>query len=151
MSTHSLQNDVASGDSLLPSSEEGGTYKIEDTNGDTIPPASAHARSQYMEEITVPLNNVPAFTPTKKLKVAIVGAGYSGLIMAHKLMYERIKETEMILDFTIFEAKKVPGGTWVDNTYPGGMLGCGPFEVTTMLISLAVMCDVPSAIYVCFW
>lgn len=76
-----------------------------------------------MEDITVPLNDVPAFTPTKKLKVAIIGAGYSGLIMAHKLMYQHAKETEKIMDFTIFEAKDVPGGTWIDNTYPGGMFG----------------------------
>lgn len=64
-----------------------------------------------MEDITAPLNDVPAFTPTKKLRVVIVGAGYSGLIMAHKLMYQHAKETEEILDFTIFEAKDVPGGT----------------------------------------
>jgi cation diffusion facilitator CzcD-associated flavoprotein CzcO len=82
-----------------------------------------------MENITIPLNDVPAFTPTKRLKVAIIGAGYSGLIMAYKLMYQHKAETEPILDFVIYEAKDVPGGTWVDNTYPG------------------VMCDVPSAIY----
>jgi Flavin-binding monooxygenase-like len=110
----------------VPFSEEGGTYGI--PNGEksnSIPPA----RNSYMDEITIPLNEVPAFTPTKKLRVVIIGAGYSGLIMAHKLMYEHVQTTERIVDFTIFEAKHVTGGTWVDNTYPG------------------VMCDVPSAIY----
>ena len=81
-----------------------------------------------MKDITIPLYDKPAFTPTR-LKVAIIGAGYSGLIMAHKLMYQHKAETEKILDFVMYEAKDVPGGTWVDNTYPG------------------VMCDVPSAIY----
>jgi cation diffusion facilitator CzcD-associated flavoprotein CzcO len=75
-----------------------------------------------MEDISVPLNNAPAFTPSKKLRVGIIGAGYSGLIMAHKLMYEHVREMETIVDFTIYEAKDVPGGTWVDNTYPGGIL-----------------------------
>jgi hypothetical protein len=126
MNGHSVQNGPFNGDSIPPTSE-GGTYSVSNTNGDSIPPASAHARSKYMEEITVPLNDVPAFTPAKKLKVAIVGAGYSGLIMAHKLMYEHVKETERILDFTIFEAKDVPGGTWVDNTYPGGIHGLFSF------------------------
>jgi hypothetical protein len=83
---------------------------------------SLFARSTAMENISIPLNNVPAFTPSRKLRVGIIGAGYSGLIMAHKLMYEHVEEMERIVDFTIYEAKDVPGGTWVDNTYPGGIL-----------------------------
>jgi cation diffusion facilitator CzcD-associated flavoprotein CzcO len=73
-----------------------------------------------MEDISIPLHNVPAFTPSKKLKIGIIGAGYSGLIMAHKLMHEHKEEMSKIVEFTIYEAKDVPGGTWVDNTYPGG-------------------------------
>jgi hypothetical protein len=120
MNCQPKQNEVPNGDSVPPASEEEGTYGVKNTNGNTTAPAHAHARSGYMEEVTVPLNDVPAFTPAKKLKVVIIGAGYSGLIMAHKLMYQHVEETEKILDFTIFEAKDVPGGTWVDNTYPGG-------------------------------
>ena len=93
-----------------PANEEGGTYGIDSTN-DEIPPASARVRGKYMEELTIPLNDVPAFTPTKKFRVVIIGAGYSGLIMAHKLMYEHVKEMEPLVDFTIFEAKSGPGGT----------------------------------------
>jgi len=99
-----------------PANEEGGTYGIDSTNNE-IPPASARARGKYMEELTIPLNDVPAFTPTKKLRVVIIGAGYSGLIMAYKLMYEHVKEIEPLVDFTIFEAKSGPGGTWIANTY----------------------------------
>lgn len=104
----------------ISASEEGGTYGVNGNQSNGIPPASSHARGSYMEDITIPLNNVPAWTPKRKLKIAIIGAGYSGLIMAHKLMYERKAETEKLLDFVIYEAKDVPGGTWVDNTYPGG-------------------------------
>lgn len=110
------QNGVSNKDPISPSIEEGDAFGVTDVDGNTIPPSSIHTRSSYMEKITVPLNNVPAFTPTKKLKVAIVGAGYSGPIMAHKLMYQHVNKTQNILDFTIFEAKDVPGGTWVDNT-----------------------------------
>lgn len=84
-----------------------------------------------MPNITIPLNDSPAFTPERKLRVVTIGAGYSGLIFAHKLQYTYAKEAESILEHTIFEAKDQVGGTWVDNTYPG------------------VQCDVPSAIYVC--
>jgi hypothetical protein len=111
---------IPNGGSVPPALEEEGTYGIHKVNGNQIPPPSAHARSGYMDDITVPLNDLPAFTPSKRLRVAIIGAGYSGLIMAHKLMYEHRIEMERIVDFVIFEAKDVSGGTWVDNTYPGG-------------------------------
>jgi cation diffusion facilitator CzcD-associated flavoprotein CzcO len=74
-----------------------------------------------MENISIPLSNVPAFTPSRKLRVGIIGAGFSGIIMAHKFMYEHVEDLKDIVDFTIYEAKDVPGGTWVDNTYPGGI------------------------------
>jgi NAD(P)-binding Rossmann-like domain len=143
------QNGTLNVNSVTPSSEEGGTFRVKNTNQNAIHSASVHARNSYMEEITVPFNDVPAFTPTKKLKVAIIGAGYSGLIMAHNLMYQHVKETERILDFTIFEAKAVPGGTWVDNTYPGGKFKSTKTAIRKLLM-VAVMCDVPSALYVCY-
>jgi cation diffusion facilitator CzcD-associated flavoprotein CzcO len=71
-----------------------------------------------------------AFTPSKKLRVVTIGAGFSGLIMAHKIQHEHAKEMQDLVDHVIYEAKGVVGGTWVNNTYPG------------------VQCDVPSVIYV---
>lgn len=59
----------------------------------------------------------------RTLKVAIVGAGMSGLCMAAKLQDAGIE------DFTVFEAAGEVGGTWRDNTYPG------------------LTCDVPSRFY----
>ncbi|MBL4790069.1 MAG: NAD(P)/FAD-dependent oxidoreductase [Kordiimonadaceae bacterium] len=56
-------------------------------------------------------------------RIAIVGAGFSGMCMAIKL-----KEAG-IHSFTIFEKADNVGGTWRDNTYPG------------------VACDVPSHLY----
>lgn len=98
-----------------------------------IPPATAHAasqaRSEYIDRITIPLNNVPAWTPTKRLRVAIIGAGYSGMTMAQKLQHKYANEMSKLLDFVIYEARSTVGGTWDANTYPG------------------VRCDVPSMIY----
>jgi cation diffusion facilitator CzcD-associated flavoprotein CzcO len=76
------------------------------------------------------MHNVPAFTPSKKLRVVTIGAGYSGMIFAHKLQYTYGPEFANLVEHTIYEAKSSAGGTWVANTYPG------------------VQCDVPSHIYV---
>lgn len=98
------------------------------TNG--VPPASAHVNdSQHMSEIMVPLNDVPSYTPTKKLRIVTIGAGYSGLTLAYKFQHE-FPELGDILDHTIYEARHEIGGTWLVNTYPG------------------VLCDVPAHIYV---
>ncbi|HEU0190164.1 MAG TPA: NAD(P)/FAD-dependent oxidoreductase [Mycobacterium sp.] len=59
----------------------------------------------------------------RRLKVAIIGAGMSGLCMAVKLQDAGIE------DYTIFEEADEVGGTWRDNTYPG------------------LTCDVPSRYY----
>jgi cation diffusion facilitator CzcD-associated flavoprotein CzcO len=54
--------------------------------------------------------------------VAIIGAGFSGIGIAIALKRAG-------LEFTIFERRGEPGGTWLDNTYPG------------------CKCDVPSHLY----
>ncbi len=56
-------------------------------------------------------------------RVAIVGAGFSGLCMAIRCKQEGID------DFVVLERAGELGGTWRDNTYPG------------------CQCDIPSALY----
>lgn len=102
----SIEDNVANGHTQPLDGEEGGTYGVQAPSG--IPPATAHSNHSHMQEITVPLNDVPAFTPTKKLRVVTIGAGYSGLILAHKLQYVH-KEIAQLLDFVIYEAKDQPG------------------------------------------
>lgn len=51
-----------------------------------------------------------AYTP-RKLKVFTIGAGFSGLLMAHKFQH-RFPEMKNIVDHTIFEAHHEVGGTW---------------------------------------
>jgi len=60
---------------------------------------------------------------TARSRVAIVGAGFSGLGMAIRLREEGIE------DFVVLERGDQVGGTWRDNTYPG------------------CQCDIPSALY----
>ncbi|KAH8695729.1 hypothetical protein GQ44DRAFT_634789 [Phaeosphaeriaceae sp. PMI808] len=67
------------------------------------------------------------YTP-RKLKVFTIGAGFSGLLMAHKFQH-RFPEMKDIVEHTIFEARHEVGGTWLVNNYPG------------------VQCDVPAHIY----
>src|SRR5262245_12301710 len=56
-------------------------------------------------------------------RVAIVGAGFSGIGMAIKLLADGVE------DFYVLERASDLGGTWRDTTYPG------------------CQCDIPSALY----
>lgn len=78
---------------------------------------------------SIPMKESLAYTPDRKLRVVTIGAGFSGLLMAHKFQH-RFPEMQNMIDHTIFEARSDVGGTWLVNTYPG------------------VQCDVPSHIYV---
>jgi cation diffusion facilitator CzcD-associated flavoprotein CzcO len=77
----------------------------------------------------MPAIGEPEFAPTKwadytpHLRVAIVGAGFSGLGLAIQLKRHGIN------DFVVIERASDIGGTWRDNSYPG----CA--------------CDVPSHLY----
>lgn len=52
-------------------------------------------------------------TPLRKVRFAIIGAGFSGLAVAIRLRREGIR------DFVIVERADSVGGAWRDNTYPG--------------------------------
>src|SRR5438552_3850382 len=65
----------------------------------------------------------PGMNEVRKLRVAIVGAGASGIMAAIKL-----RDTG-VTDVVLFEKADDLGGTWRDNTYPG------------------LACDVPSHLY----
>lgn len=50
---------------------------------------------------------------TRKVKVAIIGAGFGGIASAIRLLQSDIQ------DFVILEKAGNVGGTWRDNQYPG--------------------------------
>lgn len=62
----------------------------------------------------------------RKLRVACVGAGATGLCLAYKM--EKMLEAGSF-ELTLFEKNPHFGGTWYENTYPG------------------VACDIPSHLY----
>lgn len=76
----------------------------------------------------VPYYDQYALKP-RKLRIITIGAGFSGLLIAHKFQH-RFPELQEFVDHSIYEARSDIGGTWLVNTYPG------------------VQCDVPSHIYV---
>jgi cation diffusion facilitator CzcD-associated flavoprotein CzcO len=57
-------------------------------------------------------------TPPKELDALIVGAGFSGCYLLHKL------REELNLNVKIFEAGSSLGGTWHLNCYPGARVDC---------------------------
>jgi 4-hydroxyacetophenone monooxygenase len=50
--------------------------------------------------------------PDTRFRVAVIGAGVSGLLAGHRL-------TQAGVDFVIFEKNDDVGGTWFENQYPG--------------------------------
>ncbi|KAK5948842.1 hypothetical protein OHC33_010093 [Knufia fluminis] len=101
-------------------------------NGGQMPPASVDgsSRPSTMDETDISdlFKDIPAYTPRRKLKVVTVGAGFSGLLFAHKLQHQ-YPEMQNMVEHKILESRNELGGTWLVNTYPG------------------IQCDVPAHIY----
>jgi len=83
----------------------------------------ANATSAQVEEDIVIEPAGDGWERVRHVRVAIVGAGFSGLGMAIKLKQAGLD------DFVVLERGDDVGGTWRDNTYPGAA------------------CDVPSHLY----
>ena len=64
----------------------------------------------------VPLLEQPAST-LRKLRLVCIGAGFSGLILAHKIKHEL--KWDNFIDLKIYEKNSDIGGTWYENRYPG--------------------------------
>src|SRR5690625_1877072 len=61
-----------------------------------------------------------AISPDRELNVAIIGAGMSGIVMAHRLRQAGVS-------VVVFEKNPEVGGTWWDNQYPGCRLDTSNF------------------------
>lgn len=72
------------------------------------------------KDVGAPNWNKAQIAPEKKFRVAVVGAGMSGLVMAHRLAQAQIP-------FVIFDKNKEVGGTWWENVYPGCRLDTSNF------------------------
>lgn len=63
-------------------------------------------------DLRVPTWHVDDLAPRSALTVAVIGAGMSGLAVAHRLR-------QVGINVTVFEKNSDVGGTWFENTYPG--------------------------------
>jgi 4-hydroxyacetophenone monooxygenase len=61
-----------------------------------------------------------AIAPGRDFRVAVIGAGMSGVAVAHRLL-------QAGLDFVVFERNADVGGVWLENTYPGIRLDTSNF------------------------
>src|SRR5207302_5531125 len=64
------------------------------------------------EDRRAPTWTMAQLAPGRSFRVAIVGAGMSGIVTAHRL-------AQVGVPFVIFEKNDGVGGTWWENTYPG--------------------------------
>jgi 4-hydroxyacetophenone monooxygenase len=61
-----------------------------------------------------------SIAPNRNFRVAVIGAGMSGLAVAYRLLQAGI-------DFVVFERNEDVGGVWLENDYPGCRLDTSNF------------------------
>jgi 4-hydroxyacetophenone monooxygenase len=64
------------------------------------------------EDLRAPSWTAAEVAPDRPFRVAVIGAGMSGLLAAHRLRQAGI-------DVVVYEKNPEVGGTWLQNTYPG--------------------------------
>jgi hypothetical protein len=65
----------------------------------------------------VPIKEEPVYT-RRPLKIIAIGAGFSGLTLAHKIQHEH--KLEDVLDLVIYEKNADVGGTWFEVSFSYG-------------------------------
>lgn len=75
--------------------------------------------NEFLYSETININPGQYAFKERNLRVVCIGAGISGIILAHKLKHEHPLD---FLDFTIYEKNCEVGGSWFENIYPG--VGC---------------------------
>ncbi|MBL7502068.1 NAD(P)/FAD-dependent oxidoreductase [Frankia sp. CNm7] len=63
-------------------------------------------------DLRAPRWRVATTAPRRRFSVAVIGAGMSGLVAAHRLRQAGV-------DVRVFEKNTDLGGTWLENSYPG--------------------------------
>ncbi|KIV90158.1 hypothetical protein PV10_07492 [Exophiala mesophila] len=82
----------------------------------TATPSPANCTQAYRgkDELAYLLSQKPLGTP-RRVKVIVLGAGFSGLSFAHEVQTGSLPN----VDLQIFEKNAGVGGTWFENRYPG--------------------------------
>jgi 4-hydroxyacetophenone monooxygenase len=64
------------------------------------------------EDLRAPRWQLADLAPARRFHVVVIGAGMSGIVAGHRLGQAGIP-------YTVVEKNEAPGGTWLENTYPG--------------------------------
>ncbi len=64
------------------------------------------------EDLRAPNWKLEEVSPGRKFRVAVIGAGMSGIVAGYRLR-------QCGIDVTIYEKNAQVGGTWLENSYPG--------------------------------
>ncbi len=83
----------------------------EDIDGDYVP-LMREELSATGDDLRAPTWRADEIHPGRRFPVAIIGAGMSGILAAHRLAQAGI-------EYVIYEKNDDVGGTWLENTYPG--------------------------------
>ncbi|KIX97106.1 uncharacterized protein Z520_07220 [Fonsecaea multimorphosa CBS 102226] len=103
------------------------TLPMPNTNGTASKHSACEETIEKRPPYWIPIYEEVAWTPTQRLRVISIGAGFSGLTMANKIQNKY--KLDSIIEHVIYEKNCDIGGTWLENRYPG------------------VMCDVPAHMY----
>lgn len=98
-----------------PSHDELRTLMSYATSGETTDAYIPLLREELSidgHDLRAPQWQASTIAPNANFTVAIIGAGMSGLLAAHRLQQAGV-------EFVILEKNSEVGGTWWDNTYPG--------------------------------
>lgn len=79
-------------------------------------PANGEATERYKDkdQLAYAISRLPLGT-SRPLKVICVGAGFSGVSLAHEIASGRLDNMQL----TVYEKNAAIGGTWYENRYPG--------------------------------
>jgi hypothetical protein len=82
----------------------------------STPAAQGEATQAYKDrdKLAYEISRLPLGTP-RKLSIICVGAGFSGLALAHEVASGQLQNVQL----TVYEKNSAVGGTWFENRYPG--------------------------------
>lgn len=90
------------------------TARYQDLAANSPAPPGSTEEYRNVDDLAYALSQISMFTP-RPLKMAVMGAGFSGMSIAHAVSTGRLKN----IDLTIYEKNANLGGTWWENRYPG--------------------------------
>ena len=80
-------------------------------NGPTPNPPERYG--EPLHHSWIPMYKKPMRTPTRKLRIACIGAGVSSMTLAYKIYHEWRDSLGDVTELVVYEAHEDMGGTWV--------------------------------------